>query len=133
MTKAQIMKRAWEIKREDSENIFGLCLRMAWAEAKAENSVKTIEELEELGFSRWTKGNFDRLYINADKLGLECGYYNTGNVRWASFNGEKISNSQARRLLSCKIYIDLAGDGKVHGTNDELVEAACRLSGREVA
>lgn len=31
---SNIMKRAWEIKRQDSENIFGLCLKMAWDEAK---------------------------------------------------------------------------------------------------
>lgn len=37
-----IMKRAWEIKREHKDNIFSLCLKMAWAEAKAavETAVK---------------------------------------------------------------------------------------------
>lgn len=30
----KIMKRAWEIKRENEKNIFGLCLKMAWEEAK---------------------------------------------------------------------------------------------------
>ena len=30
----KIMKRAWEIKRENSKNIFSLCLKMAWEEAK---------------------------------------------------------------------------------------------------
>ncbi|MBU9724506.1 hypothetical protein [Diplocloster modestus] len=30
----KIMKRAWEIKKEDSRNIFALCLKMAWEEAK---------------------------------------------------------------------------------------------------
>lgn len=30
-----IMKRAWEIKKQDSQNLFSLCLKMAWAEAKA--------------------------------------------------------------------------------------------------
>ena len=29
-----IMKRAWEIKKENKNNIFGLCLKMAWGEAK---------------------------------------------------------------------------------------------------
>lgn len=31
-----IMARAWQIKREDKDNIFGLCLKMAWAEAKGQ-------------------------------------------------------------------------------------------------
>lgn len=35
MNRREIMKRAWMIKREDERNIFGLCLKMAWAEAKA--------------------------------------------------------------------------------------------------
>ena len=32
----KIMKRAWEIKKENSRNIFSLCLKMAWEEAKEE-------------------------------------------------------------------------------------------------
>ena len=35
-----IMKRAWEIKKEDERNIFSLCLKMAWKEEKEmENEV----------------------------------------------------------------------------------------------
>lgn len=30
----RIMSRAWEIKKENSRNIFSLCLKMAWEEAK---------------------------------------------------------------------------------------------------
>ena len=29
-----IMTRAWEIKRENKDNIFGLCLKMAWEESR---------------------------------------------------------------------------------------------------
>lgn len=32
----KIMKRAWEIKKENSRNIFSLCLKMAWEEVKEE-------------------------------------------------------------------------------------------------
>lgn len=35
----EIMARAWEIKRQDSRNLFGECLRMAWAESR----IKRIE------------------------------------------------------------------------------------------
>ena len=31
---SEIMKRAWEIKKEDNKNIFAICLKMAWEEAK---------------------------------------------------------------------------------------------------
>ena len=30
------MKRAWEIKKENSRNIFSLCLKMAWEEVREE-------------------------------------------------------------------------------------------------
>lgn len=36
----EIMTRAWEIKRENTENMFSLCLKMAWAEAKEAGSKK---------------------------------------------------------------------------------------------
>lgn len=36
MNKKKIMKRAWQIRREDSRNIFALCLKMAWEEARME-------------------------------------------------------------------------------------------------
>lgn len=31
---SEIMKRAWEIKKENKDNIFSFCLKMAWEEAK---------------------------------------------------------------------------------------------------
>jgi hypothetical protein len=34
------MKKAWEIKKGDSRNIFSLCLKMAWAEFKSPDKNK---------------------------------------------------------------------------------------------
>ena len=57
-------------------------------------------------------GKYHRVYFNdlAERAGLVCAYYDTGNVSSASLNGERISNSQARRLLShydgCKLWWD---------------------------
>lgn len=52
---SKIMKKAWEIKKEDSRNIFALCLEMAWEQAKKESEETTmnlkemtIDELKEL-------------------------------------------------------------------------------------
>ena len=131
MNKAEIMRRAWQIQKEDSRYIFGLCLKMAWAEAKEgrmEQTKKTIEELEELGFKRWTKGNMDRMYIDARNLGLEVDYYKTGNVCAATFDGYRISNCEARRLLAAKTYIDLK-TGKVHSNHRWLAEPDAELAG----
>lgn len=38
----KIMKRAWEIKRQDKRNIFSFCLKMAWEEAKEETSLPKL-------------------------------------------------------------------------------------------
>lgn len=37
-----IMKRAWEIKRQDGRNIFSFCLKMAWEEAKEEQKLPKL-------------------------------------------------------------------------------------------
>ena len=66
-----------------------------------------IEKLTEKGFSRWTKGAMDRLYINANDLGLYTDSYKSGNICYASFNGEEISHAHALRMLGAKIWIDV--------------------------
>lgn len=70
-------------------------------------TAETIAKFEAAGFRRWTKGRFDRLYINTKLLGLEVEYYNTGNVRNATWCGESISNSDGRRFLASKVFVDV--------------------------
>lgn len=67
-----------------------------------------IEALEKKGFSRWTKGDKDRLYIKPTQIGLYLEHYNTGNIRYAELNGVRISNSSARQMVNAKCYIDIA-------------------------
>lgn len=86
-----------------------------------------INELINKGFNRWTKGNLDRLYINAAQLGLVCGYYNTGNIREAEFNGESISNSEARRMKAAKTFIDIK-TGRIYSDSITLRDAATELA-----
>lgn len=83
---------------------------------------KRIAALEEKGFNRWTKGNYDRLYINAGALGLHCDYYKTGNISNAVFNGTSISNCEGRRMKAAKTYIDVKS-GEVHSDNYTLEKA----------
>ena len=68
---------------------------------------KQIAAYEAKGFKRWTKGDMDRLYIDATKLGLEVSYYKSGNVSGASWRGEGVSNSDGRRLLASKVWVDV--------------------------
>lgn len=101
MKASDIMKRAWEIAKAAAvifggrpvDYIYGGAVKMAWAEAEHKPATKEdkIKALEDMGFKRWQKGNFDRLYINAGALGLVCDYYKTGNISDAHFNGEQIS------------------------------------------
>lgn len=76
------------------------------AEQPKEEAGFTDEEIKTLtdrGFNRWTKklpnGKvMDRLYIKPEYLGLELTRYKSGNISSAKFNGETISNSEARRI-----------------------------------
>lgn len=72
-----------------------------------------INTLTDRGFKRWTKklpnGKvMDRLYIKPEYLGLELTRYKSGNISSATFNGETISNSEAKRIEGTKCYVDVA-------------------------
>lgn len=88
---------------------------------------KMIKALESKGFHRWTKGDYDRLYANAEDFGLYTETYNSGNIRYAELNGVKISNAAAGRILAAKIYIDVkTGElvvSRATGDADDIVEA----------
>ena len=74
--------------------------------------MKNVEQkLVEIGCAVWEKYGRKRIYINSDEeiekvFGLSVGRYNSGWISSAYLNGEKISNSQARRLLAIKPYYD---------------------------
>lgn len=87
---------------------------------------KMIAKLEALGFRRWQKGNYDRMYINATDLGLVCEYYKTGNIHYAEFQGEHVSNSNARAMQYAKTYIDVK-TGKLYSDHEYLRSAAQEL------
>ena len=79
-------------------------------------SQKKLGQLEDMGANRWTKGEHDRLYLgNAipKMIGLEVRRYNSGNISSATLEGESISNSRARGILSAfdSAYIDLKDGG----------------------
>ena len=65
-----------------------------------------IRLLAGMGFKRWQKGNFDRLYINAEDLGLEMEYLGPG-IMAATLCGEEIEPKDAQNLRYAKTYIDL--------------------------
>lgn len=81
---SKIMKRAWEIKKEDINNVFGLCLKMAWEETKApkkevftgyaeivDPAIRIWDGI--ISFSLWEKYGKKRIYIN-DQRRNSIGY-----------------------------------------------------------
>ena len=113
---SKLMKKAWELIRAGLTR--SAALTTAWNLAKAEinrvlSTEEKIEKLIKAGAKRWTKNGMDRLYINAKVLGLEYQTYKTGNVSYAEFNGEHISNCECNRILAAKSYINVK-DFRIH-------------------
>jgi hypothetical protein len=78
----------------------------------------TQQSLIALGGKLWERDGKRRVYFSplAEFIGLEVNRYNTGNVSSATLNGERISNSQATRMLwavAGKFWWD-AADEKFH-------------------
>lgn len=116
--KKEIMSNAWKIAREGQKafggkvsEYFAEALKMAWAQVK--NCIN-IDALEKKGFSRWTKGDMDRLYFNIARSGhMEVEHYKTGNISFAAVDGEEISHRFAGQILSVKCFIDLKNDDRL--------------------
>ena len=72
-------------------------------EPQPEIVTPTKTKLLSLGFKVWAKNGKERIYLNTNPseelLGLKTEHYASGNISSAEFNGEKISNSEARRIV----------------------------------
>lgn len=112
---SKIMKRAWEIKRTTT-NIFSICLKKSWAEAKQPaylTGEALYARLVDMGASRWHKGGHDRIYFNhlgEKMLHLWFRCYKSGNIAEAKLSDERISNAEAGRILVwlSSLYLDAA-------------------------
>lgn len=79
-----------------------------------------FEKAAKKGFSRWAKGDKDRLYFNiADNGALDIDRYKSGNICSAYLNGEKISHARANRILATRAYLDLKTGETVVVSGDE--------------
>lgn len=105
----------WTIDAASLAHRIALAARRA--ARKTARVVLTTANLIAIGGSRWTKGDHDRVYLNnwAELAGLEADYYKSGNICFATYQGEGISNSEARRILGSldKVWFDTA-TGKLH-------------------
>ena len=95
-----------------------------------ENGVDSTEKLaamlEAKGWKRWTKDGKDRLYADAVQLGLKVQKYKSGAVKHAEWDGEKISNRAAEKMLHARTYLDLS-DMSVHSDDSDLEYAASQI------
>lgn len=79
----------------------------------------TPQQIIRIGGREWSKNGKHRIYLNPDTwapmIGLELTHYNTGNICGAWLDGEEISNSRARDILTCisSVYLDV-NDNKIH-------------------
>jgi hypothetical protein len=88
----------------------------------------TAAQIIAIGGSDWTgRAGQRRVYLNEwpEMVGLDVGFYRTGNVSGASLNGEKISNGKASRLLCAKVWWE---DGVIRTTLPAVQEDA-RVAG----
>lgn len=91
-----------------------------------------VEKIREIG-NEWIKGEHHRIYINnySDLIGLSVNHYGTGNISSASLNGEKISNTRAKKLLGGTVFYDIKTDRIVgqYISDDamELIKAALEV------
>ena len=66
-----------------------------------------IEALEKMGFKRWTKGDYDRLYLDAWKVkGVETHWQKNGK-KLIAIDGEELSYTKTAEVQYAKIYIDV--------------------------
>lgn len=63
-----------------------------------------IDKMKSIGGREWIKGDYHRIYFNldfmADCINLDLDFYKTGNICSARLDGERISNCQAKRILT---------------------------------
>ena len=134
VSKKQIMTAAWRLAKKAAKKFDGKAieyisgtLKMAWAAVK---TVNYVQELQAKGFNYWSTADhkIKRLYLNIKKAGLlNVDYYKSGNISSAEWMGNPISNSEARKLLNVKCYIDLSDDNHELQVKGDATETAIVL------
>jgi len=68
----------------------------------------TAEQIIRIGGREWRKGDRHRVYIGRHVLqrilSLEVDYYGSGSIRRAELRGQRISNSEAGRILASEVF-----------------------------
>ena len=99
MKKSEIMKRAWEIRKEAAEKIgckiseivFSFCLKQAWAEAKGVNTMTKTEKIKAFE-------NFEIARLKYDRAESTFQYENHRAEMLAKIKNEKITPEKIQEL-----------------------------------
>lgn len=110
----KIMKRAWEIKKENVKNIFAYCLKMAWEESKkpaltafaielkCEEVAETVKARSGSDYVKvcsnlWEKGEHSRVYFTIRayrksklKKEIPCGYFDNKTKEYVPMQNRTI-------------------------------------------
>lgn len=104
-----------------------------WVRTMDETKLMTIGKL-------WEKNGMKRFYFNnlLDLYGLEITRYGTGKISSARLNGQKISNTQATKLINKmalgKFWYDCnAGEFKAQNIPEDMVSAMVAEIKRRIA
>lgn len=121
---SEIMKRAWEIKKENEENIFSECLKMAWAEAKSPKKSEKEILIDRLNEKAEEANSHDNGYhyvasvSNWENYGKSRTYFAIYESRNNSKHSKKISYGyydNQKNVYVAEKYNDLLANYTVSG------------------
>lgn len=104
----RVMARAWELKKEDSANVWSLCLKMAWAEEKALAATKAVKKAAKANKTSTPKAesnaNVDKeiAEVQAIMVGVENGTYHPLTANDALVNFGRKALIQVMKSLHVK-------------------------------
>ncbi len=93
---------------------------------------KLVAKLEAHGWKRWTKDAKDRMYVDAEKLGLKVQKYGSGAVKHAEWDGEKKEEKESAMTTTTAItamqelYQSISYDARMDYCTKEMTQRICR-------
>ena len=129
---SKIMKRAWEIKKMDKRNIFGLCLKIVWAEHKTEKIRFDFDEKTEVSLN--IKGSEKQIKWGQDICNKAMTYLND-NIANMIEQTRKLNTEHF--LGDIKVYKEVRTD-LAHFFNNcveatQIIDKRITLSVREIS
>lgn len=121
-TLSKVMKKAWDIKKENKANIFSLCLKMAWSIIKngAKKMVELVGSEKQIKWATDIKANM----ITAIQRFLESNKENDTETAKLVRNCAKEveNNNSAKWFIENRDLVEDDGEGNIFFGFKELIE-----------